>query len=92
MLQCHLAVPVRAGQELPRRRQEAHPRRGGATLLGISTAARAASAVSSSSIAVGVGGRRPFAVSLLQHLHPARLNGMSAANLIIQVMSKSTEV
>lgn len=91
MLQCHLAVPVRAGQELPRRRQAAHPRRGGATLLGISTAARAASAVSSSSIAGGEGAQAS-AVSLLQHLHPVRLNGMSAANLIIQVMSKSTEV
>lgn len=55
MRQCHLAVPVRAGQELPRRRQAAHPRRGGATLLGISTLACAASAISSSSIAVGGG-------------------------------------
>lgn len=61
MLQCHLAVPVRAGQELPRRRQAAHPRRGGATLLGISTAARAASAVSKllhSCVCVGGAGLR----------------------------------
>lgn len=53
MLQCHLAVPVRAGQELPRRRQAAHPPR--ATLLGINTPARAFSAISSSSIDVGRG-------------------------------------
>lgn len=59
MLQCHLAVPVRAGQELPRRRQAAHPRRGGATLLGISTAARAASAVSKLLHSCVWGGRRP---------------------------------
>lgn len=53
MQQCHLAVPVRAGQELPRRSQAAHPLC--ATLLGISTPARAVSAICSSSIDVGRG-------------------------------------
>lgn len=53
MLQCHLAVPVRAGQELPRGEQAAHPPR--ATLLGIKAPARAGSAISSSSIDVGRG-------------------------------------